>query len=218
MYSTSGRMEVYFSSATRIPKRGDARKHVTRAETLQPPNPNTSRLYHNVRCLRCTRNISVYAIDCCSSSQANIESTVACPAHSSPAPEHPWLKLHRIHSLVPWTLEPRGPSVEKHLLSCLPSPKSNEYVSVGLSPARKTPLIEHVEKLLGSAHHAGTFSKTKQHAPVAQLDESVDAVAEDPAINTLVSMGGGSLTDSAKAVSYRKHRKTKDFPIPHSDT
>ncbi len=142
--------------------------------------------------------------------------------HRPPQNIHDWsyteYTLLSVDALVPWTLVPRGPSVEKHLLSCLPSPKSNEYVSVGLSPARKTPLIEHVEKLLGSAHHAGTFSKTKQHAPVAQLDESVDAVAEDPAIDTLVSMGGGSLTDSAKAVSYRKHRKTKDFPIPHSDT
>lgn len=102
-----------------------------------------------------------------------------------------------------------GPSsVEKHLSSSLPSSSSKAFVITGSSLATKTTLVGQVEKLLGPQHHAGTFSNIKQHAPVAQLDEATDAVAKDPAIDTLVSVGGGSPIDSAKAISYRTHEKT----------
>lgn len=105
-----------------------------------------------------------------------------------------------------------GPSsVKKNILSCLPSPSSKAFIITGSSLANKTPLIQQVEKLLGSKHHAGTFSNIKQHAPVAQLDEATNAVAKDDTIDTIVSIGGGSPIDSAKAISYRVHEKSKKF-------
>lgn len=105
-----------------------------------------------------------------------------------------------------------GPlSVDKHLMSCLPSSKSKAFIITGSSLATKTPLIQQIERLLGSAHHAGTFSNIKQHAPVAQLDAAANTVAKDPSIDTLTSVGGGSPIDSAKAISYRMHEKSGQF-------
>ena len=105
-----------------------------------------------------------------------------------------------------------GPnSVQKHLLSCLPSSSSKAFVITGTSLASKTTLIRQVEELLTSKNHAGTFSNIKQHAPVAQLDEASDAVGKDSSIDTIISIGGGSPIDSAKAISYRVHVKSKKF-------
>ena len=105
-----------------------------------------------------------------------------------------------------------GPStVEKHLLSCLPSSSSKAFIITGSSLATKTPLVKKVEELLGKDHHAGTFANIKQHAPVEQLDEATDAVAKDSNIDTLISIGGGSPIDSAKAISYRTHEKSGKF-------
>jgi alcohol dehydrogenase class IV len=91
------------------------------------------------------------------------------------------------------------------------------FIITGSSLATKTPLIKQVEELLG-AKHAGTFSNIKQHAPVAQLDEATDLVAKDSTIDTLISIGGGSPIDSAKAISFRQNEKTGKFlyhiPIP----
>ena len=105
-----------------------------------------------------------------------------------------------------------GPStVEKHLASCLPSPNSKAFIITGSSLATKTPLVSQVEKILGSQHHAGTFSNITQHAPVTQLDEATDAVGKDSTIDTLISIGGGSPIDAAKAISYRVHEKGGEF-------
>lgn len=105
-----------------------------------------------------------------------------------------------------------GPfSVKTHLLSCLPSSKSKAFVITGSSLATKTPLIKLIEELLGSDHHAGTFSDIKQHAPVAQLDEATETVVKDPRIDTIISVGGGSPIDSAKAISYRLHERSGKF-------
>ena len=105
-----------------------------------------------------------------------------------------------------------GPStVEKYLASCLPSPNSKAFIITGSSLATKTPLVSQVEKILGSQHHAGTFSNITQHAPVAQLDEATDAVGKDSTIDTLISIGGGSPIDAAKAISYRVHEKGGEF-------
>jgi alcohol dehydrogenase class IV len=125
------------------------------------------------------------------------------------ATEHPlsglWRPTHlqRLHY---------GPSsVKTHLLECLPTPDSKAFIITGSSLATKTSLIKQVEVLLSSDHHAGTFSNIKQHAPVAQLDEATEAVRKDSAIDTLISIGGGSPIDSAKAISYRLHEKTGTF-------
>ena len=104
-----------------------------------------------------------------------------------------------------------GPgSVQKHLKSCLPSENSRAFIITGSSLSRTT-LVKEVEGLLSQEHHAGTFSKIGQHAPVAQLDEATRAVQNDSAIDTIISIGGGSPIDSAKAISYRVHEKTGSF-------
>jgi alcohol dehydrogenase class IV len=95
-------------------------------------------------------------------------------------------------------------SVSKHLLDCLPSASSKAFIITGNSLATKTPLIADVEALLGDKH-AGTFSKIGQHAPVAQLDEATELVKQDGNVDTVISIGGGSPIDSAKAISYRLH-------------
>lgn len=105
-----------------------------------------------------------------------------------------------------------GPSsVHDNLISCLPSSSSKAFIITGSSLASKTPLIQQVEKLLSSKHHAGTFSNIKQHAPVAQLDEAMNGVRKDPSIDTVISIGGGSPIDSAKAISYRTHEKSNKY-------
>lgn len=105
-----------------------------------------------------------------------------------------------------------GPSsVNDNLISCLPSSSSKAFIVTGSSLASKTPLIKQVEELLSSKHHAGTFSNIKQHAPVAQLDEATDLVQQDSSIDTIISVGGGSPIDSAKAISYRSHQKSGKY-------
>ncbi|OJD39019.1 dehydroquinate synthase-like protein [Diplodia corticola] len=105
-----------------------------------------------------------------------------------------------------------GPnSVKNHLVESLPTESSKAFIVTGSSLATKTPLIKQVEQLLGSKHHAGTFSNIKQHAPVAQLDEATEAVIKDPSIDTIISIGGGSPIDSSKAISYRFNEKAGKF-------
>jgi alcohol dehydrogenase class IV len=60
-------------------------------------------------------------------------------------------------------------------------------------------------------HHAATFSRIGQHAPVAQLDEATEQVLQNPDIDTVISIGGGSPIDSAKVLSFRVHAKTGSF-------
>lgn len=104
-----------------------------------------------------------------------------------------------------------GPDcVKQHLLDCLPNENSKAFVVTGASLANKTSLIKDVENLLGS-RHAGTFSDIKQHAPVAQLDQATDKVLADNSIDTIISIGGGSPIDSAKAISHRCNEKSGHF-------
>ena len=104
-----------------------------------------------------------------------------------------------------------GPSsVEKHLLSTLPSPSSKVFIITGTSIATKTPLVRHLEALLKS-HHADTFSGIRQHGPVADVDLATERVTADPSIDTILSLGGGSPIDAAKTISYRVKEKTGAF-------
>ncbi|KIV93039.1 hypothetical protein PV10_04284 [Exophiala mesophila] len=101
-----------------------------------------------------------------------------------------------------------GPGiVQEKLLSALPTESSRAFIVTGQSLATKTPLIKDLEKLLGSKHHAGTFSNIKEHAPIAQLDEATDQVQADQDIDTIISVGGGSPIDSSKAIIFRVHEK-----------
>lgn len=102
-------------------------------------------------------------------------------------------------------------TVQDRLVSCLPRDSSKAFIITGSSLATKTPLIKQIEDLLTPAHHAGTFSNIKQHAPVAQLDEATSKVQADSTIDTIISVGGGSPIDSAKAISYRVNEKSGHF-------
>jgi alcohol dehydrogenase class IV len=105
--------------------------------------------------------------------------------------------------------------VKNYLLQCLPSESSKAFVVTGTSLANKTNLIKQVEELLGSKHHAATYSKIGQHAPVKQLDEATDLVLKDESIDTIISIGGGSPIDSAKAISYRLNERKKGKFLYH---
>ncbi|CAO2652916.1 Nn.00g023270.m01.CDS01 [Neocucurbitaria sp. VM-36] len=98
-------------------------------------------------------------------------------------------------------------SVKNYLLECLPKESSKAFIITGNSLATKTSLVKQVEQILGSKH-AGTFSKIGEHAPVAQLDEATQIVEKDNSVDTVISIGGGSPIDSAKAISYRLHDKS----------
>lgn len=101
-----------------------------------------------------------------------------------------------------------GPdSVRENLLSCLPKESSKAFILTGTSLANKTGLIKQIEEQLGN-RHAATYSKIGQHAPVAQLDEATDLVKKDDTVDTIISVGGGSPIDSAKAISYRLNEQS----------
>ncbi|KAK8244412.1 hypothetical protein IWZ00DRAFT_146440 [Phyllosticta capitalensis] len=104
-----------------------------------------------------------------------------------------------------------GPnSVEKHLTESLPSESSRVFIITGSSLATKTPLVKRVESVLGS-RHAGTVANIKQHAPIVQLNEATDVILKDSKIDTLVSIGGGSPIDTAKAISYKVHERVGHY-------
>lgn len=91
---------------------------------------------------------------------------------------------------------------------------SKAFVLTGSSLANKTSLIKQVEEQLGS-RHASTFSKIGQHAPIKELGEATELVLKDETIDTIISVGGGSPIDSAKAISYRLNEKKKGKFLHH---
>jgi alcohol dehydrogenase class IV len=74
-------------------------------------------------------------------------------------------------------------------------------VITGRSLAKKTPLIRQVETILGPRHSA-TFSEIQQHVPESGINAAFRLAIECNA-DLLVSVGGGSPIDAAKAVSYK---------------
>lgn len=100
--------------------------------------------------------------------------------------------------------------MKDHLLECLPSQSSKAFIITGSSLANKTSLVKQVEEQLGSKH-AATYSKIGQHAPIKQLDEATDLVMKDQDVDTIISIGGGSPIDSAKAISYRLSERSGKF-------
>ncbi|KAK7610607.1 hypothetical protein BKA81DRAFT_386552 [Phyllosticta paracitricarpa] len=104
-----------------------------------------------------------------------------------------------------------GPgSVDKHLIESLPKDSTRVFIITGSSLATKTQLVKQVEALLGQKH-AGTLANIKQHAPIAQLNEATDVILKDPDVDTLVSIGGGSPIDTAKAISYKVHERVGKY-------
>jgi len=104
-----------------------------------------------------------------------------------------------------------GSGSVSNLVDALKSESSRALILTGNSLATKTPLIKQVEELLGS-RHAATFSKIGQHSPVKDIDEALEVVLKDDKIDTIISVGGGSPIDAAKAISYRlNERKPGNF-------
>jgi len=135
-------------------------------------------------------------------------STRALKMDSSLHPLSGMYKPHQLKALY------YGPDVVKNqLLAVLPKETSKAFIITGNSLATKTPLIKDLESLLSSKHHAGTFSNIKEHAPVAQLDEATEQVKADETIDTIISVGGGSPIDSAKAITYRVNEVSQKWLI-----
>lgn len=76
-------------------------------------------------------------------------------------------------------------------------------IVTGKSLNTKTDVIEKVKSALGQQYVA-TLDEIGQHAPVEGIERAVDLVNREK-INLLVSVGGGSPIDSAKAISYMVH-------------
>ncbi|EER41842.1 alcohol dehydrogenase [Histoplasma capsulatum H143] len=82
---------------------------------------------------------------------------------------------------------------------------SKAFIITGKSLREKTPVISRIEEILGEMHHAGTYSGVREHAPIADIEAAVAAVKSSGA-DVLLSVGGGSPIDAAKAVAYRLHK------------
>ncbi|KAF2627837.1 alcohol dehydrogenase [Macroventuria anomochaeta] len=80
------------------------------------------------------------------------------------------------------------------------------FVVTGQSLYEKTPVLKNVEKQLDDMH-GGTFYKIGQHAPI-QLIREATAMMSKSGCDILVSVGGGSPIDSAKAIAHNIHEET----------
>ena len=78
---------------------------------------------------------------------------------------------------------------------------SRVLIITGHTVAHKTSLVERVIELLGRLH-AGTFTEVRQHAPQSDIRRAAKMVLENQ-VDLLVSVGGGSAIDAAKAVAWQ---------------
>ncbi|RDL29915.1 uncharacterized protein BP5553_10542 [Venustampulla echinocandica] len=84
---------------------------------------------------------------------------------------------------------------------------SRAFIITGQSLSTRTPVIKEIEKSLGNSH-VGTFNKIAQHAPILAIREAKNLARETRA-DVLISIGGGSPIDSAKAVAYQIFVETR---------
>ncbi|KAK2787145.1 hypothetical protein FQN51_003439 [Onygenales sp. PD_10] len=85
---------------------------------------------------------------------------------------------------------------------------SKAYIITGTSLREKTPVIKEIEDILKRKDaHAGTYSGVRQHAPIADIHAAIAQIKHSGA-DVLVSVGGGSPIDAAKAVAYNLHQQT----------
>ncbi|KAF9735902.1 hypothetical protein PMIN06_009721 [Paraphaeosphaeria minitans] len=83
---------------------------------------------------------------------------------------------------------------------------SKAFIITGRSLYEKTPVIKEIEQSLASVH-GGTFSRIGQHAPIGDIREATTLMAKS-GCDVLISIGGGSPIDSAKAIAYNIHQET----------
>ncbi|GKZ24466.1 hypothetical protein AbraIFM66951_010690 [Aspergillus brasiliensis] len=110
-----------------------------------------------------------------------------------------------------------GPDcVSKHLLSSLPNPTSKAIIITGTTLATRTPLVQRLQTLL-STHHAATISSITQHTPSHTIDAALHTLltlhTQDPTIDTLISLGGGSPIDAAKILALKFHLATTNSAL-----
>jgi alcohol dehydrogenase class IV len=87
---------------------------------------------------------------------------------------------------------------------------SRVLVITGRSLATETTLVSQLETSLG-ARHAGTFGGIRQHAPESGIAAAAQLARECQA-DLLISIGGGSPIDAAKAVAQRLSSGTSYLP------
>ncbi|TVY82971.1 Dehydrogenase [Lachnellula suecica] len=101
-----------------------------------------------------------------------------------------------------------GRGTSKNLLEIIGTlGASRAFIITGQSLSTRTPVIKQIEQSLGNAH-VGTYNKIGQHAPILQIQEAKNLVKETRA-NVLISIGGGSPIDSAKAIAYQIFQETR---------
>lgn len=83
---------------------------------------------------------------------------------------------------------------------------SRALIVTGQSLNNKTDVIKKVKEALGT-RYVSTVDSIGQHAPVEAIKDAVELVKREK-INILISVGGGSPIDSAKAISYYIHEET----------
>lgn len=82
------------------------------------------------------------------------------------------------------------------------------------SSLSKTPVVPRIEQLLKDHDaYTTTFTGMKQHAPISNIEQALDLLKEHKA-NVIVGIGGGSVIDAAKLVSYFHHERHGSY-IPH---
>ena len=85
-------------------------------------------------------------------------------------------------------------------------------VVTGRTLSRDTPVVATLERLLGGRHGA-TFSAMREHVPASLRDELTRLLA-DPAFDGVVSVGGGSPIDGAKAAILASGRSLPHLALP----
>ncbi len=85
-------------------------------------------------------------------------------------------------------------------------------ILTGQSLATRTPHVAEAEALLGELH-AGTFAGIRQHAPESGIAAALE-LARRARADLLVSLGGGSPIDAAKALA-RSLAEEGDALLPH---
>lgn len=82
---------------------------------------------------------------------------------------------------------------------------SRALIVTGQTLNNKTDVVEKVRKALGSVY-VDTFDQIGEHAPVDAIERASN-LAKDKSIDLLVSVGGGSPIDSAKAIAHILHEE-----------
>lgn len=91
------------------------------------------------------------------------------------------------------------------------SPKALIMTGNSLS---KTPVVPRIQKLLQERDaYTTTFTGMKQHAPISNIEEALEILRDNKA-TFIVAIGGGSVIDAAKLVSYFHNERHGSF-IPH---